>query len=88
MAAGCGRALCCRVAGLWSGPERGEDGDVRAREGRWRRGGGFETQRGRDGEGPWGRRPQGELDKADRKRNVQLDLDTYLQFQAFIQDAF
>lgn len=58
MAAGRGRALCCRGAGLRSRPERREKGSARAREGRRGRGGVLEAEGRRDGEGPGGRRPQ------------------------------
>lgn len=71
MAAGRARALRCRGAGLRSRPERGEEGGVRAREGRRGRGGGLEAEGRGDGEGPGGRRPQGEtLELERRDRNI------------------
>lgn len=71
MAAGRGRALGCRGAWLRSRPERGEDGGAGPREGRRRRGGRLQPQGRGDGEGPGGRRPQGEALElqANRERN-------------------
>lgn len=84
MAGGRGRALRCRGAGLRSRPERGEEGDVRAREGGRGCGGGLEAEGGRDGEGSWGRRPQGEtLELEGRQREVQLDLKHIVTPQGF-----
>lgn len=83
MAAGRGRALCCRGAGLRARPERREEGSSRAREGRRGRGGGLEAEGRRDGEGPGGRRPQ----ELERNKDAQLDLIKALAVQSQLSNC-
>lgn len=62
-----------RVAGLRARPQGGEEGGMRAREGRRGRARRLEAKGGRDGEGPVGGGPQGEALELDgeTERNSQ-----------------
>lgn len=88
MAAGRGQALRCRGAGLGPRPEGGEEGGVRSRKGGRGGTGGLEAEGGRDGEGPWGRRPQGETLELERRSEKQRKMFSQISNTSFLLSDF